>query len=139
MRNKSDFGVSEVISTILLLGMTVAFFSLIYGSVLLISPTAATPSANIVFTVENDNITINHCGGIALGLDTKILITTDSESMNATADDGLDDKYKDDGLWGIGERLVFPFGNLSGERITITVIDVESNSLVMMESFFVKI
>lgn len=128
---QSDNGVSEIIGTILLLGMTVTLFSLVYASVLTISPTPPTPSANIVFRVEEDNITIDHCGGVALSLDTKILMTIGSTSMNATAKDGLDDKYKDDGLWGMGEKLVFPVEDLSGKKITIHVVDVDSNSIVM--------
>jgi len=130
-KDKSDNGVSEVIGTILLLGITVSLFSLIYVSVLAISPTPPTPSANIVFRVEGNDIIIDHCGGASLSLDTKILMTIGSESMNATAKDGLDDNYKDDDLWSMGEKLVFPVENLSGKQITIHVIDVNSNSIVM--------
>lgn len=132
MKNRrTDNGVSEIVGTILLLGITITLFSLIYVSVLTISPAPHTPSANIVFRVKGDNITINHCGGTALSLDTKILMTIGNRSMNATAEDGLDDKYKDDDLWGIGEKLVFLVGNLSGKQITIHVVDVDSNSMVM--------
>lgn len=128
---KSDSGVSNVIGTILLLGITVSLFSLIYASVLSISPTPPTPSANIVFRVEGDDIIIDHCGGESLGLDTKILMTIGSESMNVTANDGLDDNYKDNDLWNMGENLVFSVENLSGKQITIHVVDVISNSIVM--------
>ena len=131
MKKKSDDGVSEILGTILLLGMTVSFFSLIYGSVLLMSPASPAPSANIVFTVENDNIIINHLGGTALPLATEILMTIGTRSMNASANDGLDDKYRDDNLWGIGEKLVFTVENLSGELITINVIDADSGSIIM--------
>lgn len=132
MKNRrSDNGVSEIVGTMLLLGIAVTLFSLVYISVLTISPTPPTPSANIVFRVEGDNITIDHCGGVALSLDTKILMTIDNRSLNATAKDGLDDKYKDDDLWSIGEKLVFPVENLSGKQITINVVDVDSNSIVM--------
>ena len=133
MKNRrTDNGVSEIVGTILLLGITITLFSLIYVSVLTISPAPHTPSANIVFRVKGDDIIINHCGGTALSLDTKILMTIGNRSINATAEDGLDDKYKDDDdLWGIGEKLVFLVGNLSGKQITIHVVDVDSNSMVM--------
>ena len=132
MKNRqADNGVSEIVGTILLLGITITLFSLIYVSVLTISPTPITPSANIVFRVKGDDIIINHCGGTALSLDTKILMIIGNRSMNTTAEDGLDDKYKDDDLWGIGEKLVFPVENLSGKQITIHVVDVDSNSMVM--------
>jgi len=132
MKNRrTDNGVSEIVGTILLLGITITLFSLIYVSVLTISPAPHTPSANIVFRVKGDDIIINHCGGTALSLDTKILMIIGNRSMNATAEDGLDDKYKDDDLWGIGEKLVFLVGNLSGKQITIHVVDVDSNSMVM--------
>lgn len=129
---RADAGVSEIIGTILILGITVALFSLLYVSVLTVSPMPLTPSADIVFGVEEGNITINHCGGAALSLDTRILMTIGSTSMNATAKDGLDDRYKDDGLWGMGEKLVFPVENLSGKQIMINVVDVDSNSIVMV-------
>ena len=128
---QADNGVSEIIGTVLLLGITVTLFSVVYVSVLATSPTPPTPSANIVFSVEGDDIIIDHCGGAALGLDTKILMTIGSRSVNVTAKDGLDDKYKDDDLWNIGEKLVFPTEHLSGEQITINVVDVNSNSIVM--------
>jgi FlaG/FlaF family flagellin (archaellin) len=128
---RADNGVSEIIGTMLLLGITVTLFSLVYVSVLAISPTPLTPSANIVFRVEGDDIIIDHCGGAALSLDTKILMMIGNRSVNVTAKDGLDDKYKDDDIWGMGEKLVFPVENLSGKQITINVVDVNSNSLVM--------
>jgi len=132
MKNRqADNGVSEIVGTMLLLGMTVTLFSLVYVSVLTISPTPLTPSADIVFRVEGDNIIIDHCGGVALSLDTKILMTIDNRSMNAIAEDGLDDKYKDDDLWNMGEKLVFPVENIFGKQITINVIDVDSNSIIM--------
>ena len=131
-KDRSDNGVSEIIGTILILGITVSLFSLIYVSVLAVSPTSHTPSANIVLRVEGDNIIIDHCGGPSLSLDTKILMMIDSISMNVTAKDGLDDNYKDDDLWGIGERLVFPVENLSGKQITVHVVDVDSNSIIMI-------
>jgi len=131
VENRRDDGVSEIIGTILLLGISVTLFSLVYMSVLIISPNPPTPSANIVVRVEGDDIIIDHCGGAALSLDTKILMTIGSGPMNATANDGLDDKYKDDDLWNMGEKLVFPVENLSGKQITINVIDVKSNSIVM--------
>ena len=129
---RSDNGVSEIIGTVLVLGMTVALFSLIYVSVLAVSPISNVSSANIVLRVEGDNIIIDHCGGSSLSLDTKILMMVDSISMNATAKDGLDDKYENDDLWGIGEKLVFPVENLSGKQITVHVVDVDSNSIVMI-------
>jgi len=132
LRINSNSGVSEIIGTLFLLGITVTLFSLLYVSVLTVVPTPPTPSADIVFRVEGDYVIIDHCGGEALSLDTKILMTIGSDSMNATAKDGLDDKYEDDDLWSMGEKLVFPVENLSGKQIAINVVDVDSNSIVMM-------
>lgn len=132
MKNRwADDGVSEIIGTMLLLGIAVTLFSLVYVSVLAFPSPHSAPSANIVFRVEEDSIIIDHCGGVALSLDTKILMTIGNISVNVTAKAGLDDKYKDDDLWGMGEKLVFPVENLSGKQITINVVDVNTNSVVM--------
>jgi len=50
-----------------------------------------------------------------------------------TARDLLDDVSKEDGVWNIGERIVYPFEyNISCTQVEIMTVDIESNSLVLM-------
>ena len=122
--------VSEILGTILLLGMSVMMFSSVYVAIFIISPAPSKPSVNIAFRIENDNIIIDHFGGKALSLETKILIKTENESMNTTINNIIENKYKNDNVWNIGEQLTYSIENLSRKTVTINIIDIDSNSIV---------
>jgi len=69
-----DCGVTEVVGTVLLLGIAVSVFSSLYVVVLSYPSPSSISSANLVGTIEGSNIVIEHRGGEALSLDTEILI-----------------------------------------------------------------
>ena len=133
---KANEGVSEIISTVLLLGMAISFFSLLCITVLSYPSSSHSPSANLVGMIgggEGDHLMIEHRGGEALSLDTKVIITIKNEmSIPETVRDGIDSDANKDNFWGIGEWYISPdLGNLTDKQIEITVIDVESNSIIM--------
>jgi uncharacterized repeat protein (TIGR01451 family)/flagellin-like protein len=129
--------VSEILGTILLLAIAVMFFTVLYFQVL--SAPAPTPPiiANIAGKIEENCILLEHRGGETLGLDTEISITIDGSTINMTVGDYLDNKSKDDGVWGLGERMVYPIKidvlDLNKKpQAEIVVVDRDSNSLVMV-------
>ena len=139
---KTDKAVSSVVGTMLLLSMTILLFSIICGIVLSYPSSPSTPSANLVGMIEEDHqsneyyLLIEHRGGKALSLKTKITLAFDNanpESIIIGNENYLNNEAKKDNKWGLGEWLIYEIQNknLAGNQIEITVVDLESNSVVM--------
>jgi len=129
--------VSEIIGTVLLLMISVMFFTVLYFQVLS-APTPTPPIiVNIAGTIEENCILLEHRGGEILSLDTEISITIDGSTVDMTVGEYLDNESKDDGVWSLGERMVYPIKidilDLNkNPQAEIVVIDRDSNSLVMI-------
>ena len=125
--------VSEVIGTILLLGMSVSLFSVVYISVLTVPYSPPTPSVNIICQIDDGNIVLSHYGGKALNFDSKIVLIADGQPIEfLTAGDYLYNDFNDDGLWSVGEKVVFSYASLvsGGEQIEVNIFDIGGNSLI---------
>lgn len=126
----SNKAVSEVVGTVLLLGMAVAIFSTIYISVLSTSLDAPEPNPIIVAKIEGKNIIFEHRGGKELSLETKILI--DIENANDLTVGELLIDTNGDGQWNIGERLAYEFNyNISQLEADVISIDVGGNKIIL--------
>jgi hypothetical protein len=124
-----DKGVSEIVGTMLLLGIAVSLFSVVYYSVITVSPPPLAPSANIVFGLDGDTITFKHCGGEPLGPDTVVQIDIDDVRINTTIGE-----ENNNAEWGLGENFTIQYtgGPLSNKDISINIVDPQSNSIVVM-------
>ena len=139
--NRSDKAVSDIVGTVLLLGMTIALFSVLCVGVLSYPSNPSKPAVNLVATIDiNDGryLFIEHRGGETLNLDTKVIITIDnnpSTTIIVRDENYLTDEAKKDNKWGIGEALIYPLFTLEGDneggQLRISVVDVESNSVIM--------
>jgi len=129
---RTNIAVSETVGTLLLLGISVSLFSVIYLSVLIVSPSPIRPSVNLICTVEKNNITLEHRGGKTLDLDTEIIVTTNGTDETLTVNDYMNNESKENGVWNIGERVVYPVGDITDLKVSVTVVDVYSNSVIMM-------
>jgi hypothetical protein len=129
---QKNSAVSEVLDTILLLGIAVALFSVLSIVVLSFPFEPSTPSVNIVGFVNGNDIVLEHRGGEDLGLDTAVFITVGGEKIQKTVGDLLRDEFKDNNVWNIGEILDFSSSNIPGNQVTVTIVDTKSNSVVMM-------
>ena len=49
-----------------------------------------------------------------------------------TVGDYLNNESRDNGVWNIGERVVYPTGDIMDLEVSVTVVDVKSNSVIMM-------
>ena len=127
-----DKAVSESVGTLLLLGITISLFSVVYFCVVTIYPITASPSVNLLCTCSENNITILHRGGKTLDLDTKFIITINGTSQNFRVYDYLDNESRYNGKWNIGEQVVYPVGDITNKKVSISVIDVNSNSVITM-------
>jgi len=127
-----DKAVSESVGTLLLLGITISLFSVIYFCVITIYPINASPTVNLLCTSSENNITIEHRGGKTLDLDTKIIITINGTSQDFRIYDYLDNESRYNGKWNIGEQVVYPVGDITNKKVSLSVIDGNSNSVITM-------
>lgn len=135
--NRANKAVSETVGTIILLGISVALFSVVYVSVLTIYPSSARPSVNIICSVDenNQNITLEHCGGKRLELDTEIRITINETNEKFIIEDYLNNDSKENGAWNVGERVKYPVEDITNKMVSVSVVDKESNAVIMMIGF----
>ena|GEM_PF-7118726 len=126
--------VSEVLGTILLLGIAVSLFSIVYVSVLSVPANPPTPSANIAFSVEENTIYLDHYGGTPLSLDTLVMMNINGLKIQKTIETIESSLAWDtnlDGEWSVGERLAYFNNNISGNKIEMSIVDTISNSLII--------
>ncbi|MEA3458345.1 MAG: LamG-like jellyroll fold domain-containing protein [Candidatus Thermoplasmatota archaeon] len=132
---RANNAVSEIIGVILLLSMAVALFSVVYLFVMhdALDTSGNPPSSVTVFgTIGAGDIILEHRGGEALSLDTKIMITISGIVYNMSVGDLLDNESKEDGKWSVGEKLSYgPSIDITGRQIRILVIDAKSGSPLM--------
>jgi flagellin-like protein len=132
---RANNAVSEIIGVILLLAMAVALFSIVYLFVMydaLDISEKSPPSVTMLGTIGGNDIILEHRGGDSLSLDTEIMITISGIVYNMTVGDLLDNESKADGLWDIGEKLIYyPSMNMTNRQVKILVIDAKSGSMVM--------
>jgi len=134
---KSNDAVSEVLGTVLLLGMTVSMFSLLSFTVLSYPFNPSPPSVNLVgyFGGTNNmtgetNVTVEHYGGESLDIiTTKVMVIIQGTFTNVDITDSLNDSNNNN-LWDIGEKLVHSV-NVTGKQVEVTVVDTKSNSIIM--------
>jgi len=129
---RNNLAVSEVLDTILLLGIAVALFSVLSFIVLTYPFEPSNPSVNIVGFIDDDNIVLEHRGGEPLSLDTRVSLTIGGERILTDVRELLADEFEADDLWGIGEILNYSSSSIAGNQVTVTIVDVESSSVVMM-------
>ena len=133
---KSNGGVSEIIGSMLLLLIVISVFSLIQFQVFSDEGPENKTIVKIGGRIEGTNVVLEHQGGEPLELDTEISITVGGIKYKGPVGNWLDDK-NDDGVWNIGERMLFSFEyNLSRlgdyQEVDITAIDAWSNSVIFM-------
>jgi FlaG/FlaF family flagellin (archaellin) len=136
--SSNESGVSEVIGTILLLGISVTLFSVVYVTVLSFPGAPSTPSSNIAMSLNETSLTLTHVGGKQISLDSKIKIIIDEESYICNITKGLNTEAEQDKYWGFGEQFLINFSEIpitfddSEYNITVMVVDAASNSIVIM-------
>ena len=147
MKNKrANKAVSNIVGTLLLLGMAIALFSIVQIIAFSIPYNPNPPSARLtgyidISPINDDSIYIVHHGGESLPLDTIIIFTIDNGNAIEKTANELIPSYPDDpdpNFWDIGERARYfpdpPYNDLSNIPIEIVVVDIESNSIMMQST-----
>jgi len=138
IRNSNE-AVSEIVGTVLLLGMAVSMFSLLSFTVMSYPFNPSPPSVNLVACMQGinnvtgeTNVTIGHYGGESLDISTtKVMVSIQGISNDVNITRYLNDSNKN-ALWDIGEKLSYHISeNVVGKRVEVTVVDTKSNSIIM--------
>jgi len=131
-------GVSEVVGTLLLLTISVSLFSVIYASIFSIEISEPTPTVDIIGSINDNELILNHQGGDDLDLDTEVIISVNGKNTRLPISQNLSYDEKQDDYWNIGEIFNFSLEMLPPElnyqrfqAIDVTVADKISNSAVM--------
>ncbi|HVQ01414.1 MAG TPA: type IV pilin [Candidatus Thermoplasmatota archaeon] len=127
--------VSEIVGEVLMLLLVSASFGVLYYNVSSIAPPENPPNVTIVGRIDGNNLVFEHKRGDPLSLDTRITISMAGLNRSFVVRNYLDAEAKADGVWNIGESVVYPFPyNISNIRSYyqsyINTVDVGSNSMV---------
>jgi hypothetical protein len=131
IKNGHDAAVSEIIGTILMLGMAIALFAGV--SLLITSYPLSTPSpqVDLVGFIEGSDIVFEHHGGPSLLGDTELGITINGSTNIITVEEYIHDNNQND-RWDIGEQVIYTTSGLGRTQVDVMVIDSLSNSVLMM-------
>jgi hypothetical protein len=132
---KSDSAVSEVIGAIMMVGIGVALFSVLYFIIMSYPFTPSVPSVGIVGSIQGDSIVLEHRGGDSLDQNATVSFIVGGTRISDTVGFFLNDTNGNH-RWDIGEQLVYNYnlsGNMTDLQVEATVVDRDSNSIMMME------
>lgn len=133
-KKNNSSAVSEILGTVLLLGISVTLFSVVYFSILTVPNTPPIPSANIICSIADGEFVFSHIGGSELSDETKILLTIPGDTTNATiiAKDYMNATEKADGKWGVGEKVRYTYSSFVGREVDYSIVDIGSNGIVVI-------
>ncbi|MDH7507491.1 MAG: VWA domain-containing protein [Candidatus Thermoplasmatota archaeon] len=136
-RLKYNKAVTELVGSILLLGIIVSTIGIIYYNFLSIPPPVNPPNVSIIGYIENNNLVLEHQKGDSLPLDTVITINMYIGNVTFLVENYLDTNAKKDRKWDIGEKIIYPLpftiDNIQSYfSSNIHVVDIKTNSLIFI-------
>ena len=134
---RENKAVSEIIGTILLLSIAVTLFSAVYIFVIneTLDPADHLPAVSIIGTTEGKELVFENRGGESLPPDTLIcFLSIGGSQMNMTIGSYLEDT-NGNGLWDVGEKLVFNSSDLGIDitnlQVDAAIIDKNTDTIIM--------
>ncbi|OGS40780.1 MAG: hypothetical protein A3K77_03240 [Euryarchaeota archaeon RBG_13_31_8] len=127
---KNKQGVSEIVGVIVMLGMAIALFSVVYIMAITFPFNNPSPLVRISATIQDDAVILLHKGGESLSPNTNIIVEINGEVYTEI----VANWYGYNGpSWNIGEKLSSkPLGDgVKIKEARITVVDVITNSIIM--------
>jgi len=143
-KRRSNQAVSEGVDIILLLGITIGLFGFLNYVVFSFSFEPSAPSVNLVGSIENGKIIIEHNGGDSLDGGTEIIITIES-TESTTYENSISEISKNIGewklivtnpdknpdKWNFGESVQLTVDITGDDNIRAIVIDPSTNTLIL--------
>lgn len=128
----NNFSVSEIMGSMILLVLSITFFSVVYVSLLSEVPLEKTTLVSISATIEGNSIVITHKGGYSLSMETIVVINISENKLEFTAGELLNAESQINRCWNIGERLVYSTHDLTGKIVEVTVVDPFTEDTLFM-------
>lgn len=130
---RTNWAISQIVGTILLMLIALAALSLVYLFVLSYPTPIPPPQVEIIGKIEQGNIVLLHSGGDSLKLDTKLLLNISDTMYITTVGDYLDNISKQNGKWDISEQVIYtPVVNITNRYVDATIIDRDTDTVLMM-------
>lgn len=133
-------GISEIIGTVLLLLIAVALFSVLFAFVLSIPTPQNAPDAQIIFSFDDDNITITHLSGESVDIGSVITFFIDDEVISEDLISLSAWDVNNNSKFNLGESIIYrpSSGNLSSKNVSLHIVDPNSNTMVMTAVQYVE-
>lgn len=141
-KKRKNFGVSEIVATMLLLIIAISALALIYSYVLSDDGPPSTTIVKIVGRAEGKYVILEHMGGENIDLDAKITYSIAGNSYTKIIGEIIEQDKEPFDVWNLGERLKIDITEVEADlsRILdsldelqlaeITGVDAKSNSIV---------
>jgi hypothetical protein len=129
----SNNAVTEIIGVMLLLGISISLFSVVYYTVLTTELQENSPNVFVFGSIDEDNdLLIYHQGGESIdGQNTfQVEIGGINRPILRLKDYILDDVDNDD-TWDFGEAISYPLDDIENVEVKINIYDRHSNSLIL--------
>lgn len=134
-RHGKNTGVSAIIGTVLLLGITIVCFAVLNFIIFSFQFQPSIPSTNIVGSFKGDSIIIEHNGGEPLHPDTMVILSFPDDYLWVSSTGELLNDVNNDSFWNIGEQVIITSSDypeyVQDSSVTISVVDVKSDYVVM--------
>ena len=136
---RNQKAVSEIVGTMLLLGSAVVLFSVVYFSILSAPTPTQSPAFDVIANIEgradDATIVVLHRGGDPVDANARFFveIAGERESEKILKNYIVENDENED-LWNFGEQIKYYVGNVSGVKLDMGIIDIHSNSLVLMSA-----
>jgi hypothetical protein len=140
---KQDDGVSEILGTVLLIGIAISFFSMLVIIVFSYPQSPAAPFVNIIGSIDSDDdlIILEHFGGDFLDKEIQIFITINDQVHDVSVrsifnHDVILNNWtvfnsNFDGVWNFGEIVTYSAIVSAGMSVSVAVVDDFSDQVVM--------
>ncbi len=130
--SRKEHAISEIVGTMLILGISIALFSIVYISLLTTTSTPLSPSVDIIGTIEGNTIIIEHRGGKSVDINANLIIEIAGiRQPTQSINEFMSVQAQNNEKWNVGETIRYPAQNLSDRRVDLGIGDVSSNSLVL--------
>ena len=131
-KNRGNLGVSEIIGTVLLLGITVSLFSALQLIVLSGEQQPPPPKTVIGGYLKNGMIVLQNQGGPSLDEQTLIQYQVESKvyDLHLNSSYFIDDNKNDE--WDVGEQFKYPVSINDDSFVEAKVIDQKTNRLLFI-------
>jgi hypothetical protein len=129
----SKTAVSEIVGVMLLIGISVTLFSIVYYSILSTQLREDAPDLLVIGQLdEQSNILIHHQGGQSIDGNNQLQIELAGirQPMKYVKNCIIKDENYDSN-WDFGESILYPTNNASNLEIRANIYDQNSNSLVL--------